>query len=113
LAGAGATPYKNKRTKIQRGAGALLCGVFRGSPFFVLCNPLFSGGILRGTPLFILPKFNTMKKSILFSLGFALFFIYAGIATLQNYGAIYAFPFIVMAGATALLFSGVMDYYKK
>ncbi len=54
-----------------------------------------------------------MKKSILFSLGLALFFIYAGIATLQNYGAIYAFPFIVMAGATALLFSGVMDYYKK
>ena len=65
------------------------------------------------SPFFILPKFNTMKKSILFSLGFALFFIYAGIATLQNYGAIYAFPFIVMAGATALLFSGVMDYYKK
>jgi hypothetical protein len=54
-----------------------------------------------------------MKKSILFSLGFALFFIYAGIATLQNYGLLYAFPFIVMGGATALLFSGVMDYYKK
>jgi hypothetical protein len=54
-----------------------------------------------------------MKKSILFSLGLALFFIYAGIATLQNYGAIYAMPFLIMGALSALLFSGVMDYYKK
>jgi hypothetical protein len=92
----GATPYKNKRTKNTWGTCVPLCGVTQ-----------------KVTPFFILPKCNTMKKSILFSLGLALFFIYAGIATLQNYGAIYAFPFIVMAGATALLFSGVMDYYKK
>jgi hypothetical protein len=65
------------------------------------------------SPFFILPKSNTMKKSILFSLGFALLFIYAGIATLQNYGAIYAFPFIIMAVATTALFIGVMDYHKK
>ena len=73
----------------------------------------FVWGNSKGYPFFCLPKCNTMKKSILFSLGFALFFIYAGIATLQNYGLLYAFPFIVMGGATALLFSGVMDYYKK
>jgi hypothetical protein len=54
-----------------------------------------------------------MKKSILFSLGLALFFIYVTIAMVQNYGAIYSMPFLIMGGLSALLFSGVMDYYKK
>jgi hypothetical protein len=65
------------------------------------------------SPFFILPKFNTMKKSILFSLGLALFFIYVTIAMVQNYGAAYAMPFLIMGALSALLFSGVMDYYKK
>jgi hypothetical protein len=56
---------------------------------------------------------NTMKKSILFSLGLALLFIYAGIAITENYGGLYALPFIIMGAMAALLFSGVMDYYKK
>jgi hypothetical protein len=54
-----------------------------------------------------------MKKSILFSLGLALLFIYAGIAITENYGGLYALPFIIMGALAALLFSGVMDYYKK
>jgi hypothetical protein len=54
-----------------------------------------------------------MKKSILFSFGLALFFIYVTIAMVQNYGGLYALPFIIMGAMAALLFSGVMDYYKK
>jgi hypothetical protein len=54
-----------------------------------------------------------MKKSILFSLGLALLFIYAGIAITENYGGLYALPFILLGALSALLFSGVMDYYKK
>jgi hypothetical protein len=88
-------------------------GSFGVHPFLFYAIPFFLGASFGVSPFFILPKFNTMKKSILFSLGLALLFIYAGIAITENYGGLYALPFIIMGAMAALLFSGVMDYYKK